>query len=167
MRAGPLFFPRGSTIMHIGYRTRSLCVFLFLATLVATLVGCGPGYKVVSASGKITLDGKPLANATIITQPIGSKENTNPGPGSFAETDADGNFNLVFQHEDVDGAAPGDCYIKIRENAEKKASSDDSAVMVRSKVPLDYQDGNKVVYTIPEDGTDSMNFDMSSKRKKK
>lgn len=150
--------------MHFRSSVCSLCVFLFLASLV----GCGPGYKIVPASGTITLDGKPLANAMILTQPIGTEENGNkPGPGSFAETDENGDFTLVFQHEDQDGAAPGDCYVKIRENAEKKASSDDSVEVVRSKVPLDYQEGDKVVYTIPEDGTDAMNFDLSSKRKKR
>lgn len=147
--------------MHAGQRICSLCVLLALATFV----GCGPGYTVVPASGKITLDGKPLANATIITQPIGTKENTEPGPGSIAETDADGFFKLAFQHEERDGAVPGDHRIKIVENGEKRASSDDSAEMVRSKVPLDYQEG-KETYTIPAEGTDAMNFDLESKRRR-
>ena len=82
-------------------------------------------------------------------------------------TDEDGHFQLSFQHEEVDGAVPGDAWIKIVENPEKKASSDDSAEFVRSKVPLDYQEGNKVKYTIPEEGTDAMNFELKSVRRRR
>ncbi len=134
--------------------------------LLLISVGCGPSYKIVPASGTVTLNGKPLANATVLTQPIGSEDNENPGPGSFAETDADGHFVLEFQHEAVVGAAPGDCWIKIVENAEKRASNDDTAEIVRSRVPLDYQEG-KIKYTIPEEGTDAMDFEITTKRRRK
>ena len=116
----------------------------FVLLCLTALVGCGPGYEIVPVSGTITLDGKPLQNATIITQPIGTKENTMPGPGSIAETDADGHFELAFQHEDRVGAVPGPARIKIVENAEKRASNDDTAEFVRSKVPLDYQEGKGI-----------------------
>ena len=118
---------------------------LLLALFASGMLGCGPGYDVVSVKGRITLDGKPLTNATILTQPIGTKENNTPGPGSFAETDSDGNYELELQvrvnEKVVIGAVPGPARIKITENAEKRVSSDDSAEVVRSKVPLDYQEG--------------------------
>lgn len=140
-------------------------VGITLSALLSAAVGCGPGYPVVDVSGTITLDGKPLANATVLTQPIGTKENITPGPGSIAETDENGHFVLAFQHEDRLGAVPGEVYVKIVENEkEKRASADDTAVMIRSRVPLDYQDGNKVKYTIPAEGTDAMDFDLKSKR---
>lgn len=138
---------------------------LFLCSLLF-LVGCGPDYKIVPVSGRITLDGKPLANATILTQPIGTKENTTPGPGSISETDDDGNYELEFQHEVRVGAVPGPVRVKIVENAEKKVSSDDTVARVRSKVPLDYQEG-KAEHTIPEDGSDQMDFELESRRRRK
>ncbi len=143
-----------------------LCIAV-LSVFALASIGCGPGYKIVEASGTVTLDGKPLSNATVLTQPIGTEDNPNPGPGSFAETDENGHFVLEFQHEAVVGAAPGECYIKIVENAAKRESSDDTAEVVRSKVPWEYQEGGKVTYTIPEEGTDAMNFDLESRRRRK
>ena len=138
-----------------------------MCLLAATLfcIGCGPGYEIVEASGRITLDGKPLANATILTQPIGNKDSTTPGPGSGAMTDDDGRFVLAFQHEDRMGAVPGDVRVKIVENGVEKASSDDTVEVVRSKVPWDYQEG-KATYTIPAEGTDAMDFDLETKRRR-
>ena len=138
---------------------------VMLLSLVAA-IGCGPGYKIVSVSGTITMDGKPLADAMILTQPIGTEDNVTPGPGSFARTDSEGRFVLEFQHEDVVGAVPGECTVKIKEVGEKKASSDDTvdAAVLRSKVPLDYQEG-KITYTIPEEGTDAMDFDIQTRKR--
>lgn len=145
---------------------RTLLVVLF----ALGLVGCGPGYDVVSVKGRITLDGKPLTNATILTQPIGTKENNTPGPGSFAETDSDGNYELELQVKVNDkvviGAVPGPSRIKITENAEKKVSSDDSAEVVRSKIPLDYQEG-KAEFTFPAEGDDQLDFELKSERRRK
>jgi hypothetical protein len=163
------FFPAGEDLFLQSVRELQMQCCLKITTLFVLLlaIGCGPGYDVVQVSGTITLDGKPLNNATILTQPIGTKEDTTPGPGSGSVTDEDGHFQLSFQHEEVDGAVPGDAWIKIVENPEKKASSDDSAEVVRSKVPLDYQEGNKVKYTIPEEGTDAMNFELKSVRRRR
>lgn len=137
-----------------------------LALSLLCALGCGPDYKVVPVSGRITLDGKPLANATIITQPMGTEENTTPGPGSGASTDEDGNFELVFQHEDRVGAVPGPARIKIVQNPDQKASNDDTVTRVRSKVPLDYQEGI-AEHTIPEEGSDAFDFELETKRRRK
>ena len=145
-------------------RQMTLGSLLVLASVLAA--GCGPGYPIVTASGTITLDGEPLTNATIITQPIGSKENTTPGPGSIAETDENGFFELAFQHEDRMGAVPGKSRIKIVENGTKRASADDTAEVVRSTVPLDYQEG-KAEYEIPAEGTDAMDFALESPRRRR
>ena len=143
-------------------------VHLLLSVVwISCLFGCGPGYDVVPVSGTITLDGKPLANAMILTQPISEDDkNVTPGPGSIANTDSQGHFVLEMQHEDVKGAAPGKAYVKIVESGEKKASSDDTLdpSILRSKVPSEYKDGNKVIYEIPKGGTDAMNFDLKTKR---
>lgn len=139
---------------------------LLLLTPLLGVLGCGPGYKIVNASGRITLDGKPLKNATILTQPIGTEENPTPGPGSFGKTDADGRFVLEFQHEDQEGASPGPVRIKITENAKERASNDDTTEVIRSGIPLDYQE-MKIEYEIPEEGTDAMDFEMKSERRRR
>jgi len=131
-------------------------------------IGCGPDYKAYPVSGTIKLDGKPLANAMILTQPVGSEEDVTPGPGSFGETDSEGRFTLVMQHEDIDGAVSGKALVKIQEIGEKKAANDDSvdSSILRSKVPLDYVE-MKVEIDIPEGGTDSLDFDLKGERPKR
>ena len=147
---------------------RSLLFSLLLIAWTSCFLGCGPGYDVVQVSGTITLDGKPLGNAQILTQPISeSEDNVTPGPGSGAVTDDQGNFVLEFQHDDIMGAVPGKAYIKIVELGKPKASSDDTIdpSILRSKVPLDYQEG-KATYEIPAGGTNAMNIDLKSRRRR-
>src|SRR5271170_1902129 len=71
--------------------------------LLLVLAGCGP--QVAPVSGRVTLDGKALANATIIFQPVSGE--TNPGPGSKAKTDANGEFVLQLLAGETIGAIPG------------------------------------------------------------
>jgi hypothetical protein len=75
------------------------------AALTAT--GCGPGFKVVPVSGKITVNGEAIqdAEATILFRPDASKGNT--GTLDFAGVaDEDGNYELYYG-DGKRGAAPG------------------------------------------------------------
>jgi len=135
-------------------------------SLVVFVIGCGSDYELVPVSGTISLNGKPLPDAIILTQPIGSQENLTPGPGSFARTDANGRFTLELQSEDRVGAVPGECRIKIREAGEARPSSDDtfSRRDLYSRIPPDYLEG-LVKYTIGEEGTDAMDFDLKTRKR--
>ena len=143
------------------YRKRFLtCLFLIVA------LGCNSRtYDIVQVSGTVTIDGKPLQNATIITQPMGSQDNLRPGPGSFARLDDDGHFQLEFQHKDEPGAVPGEVWVKLMKNAKEQAADDDSAQMIRSKIPLDYLDG-KAKHTIPEEGSDAWDIEIKTRRRR-
>ena len=59
--------------------------------LLALVAGCG-GSTHASVSGKVTMDGHPLANAAISFQPAGTE--LNPGPGSFGKTNDKGEYTL-------------------------------------------------------------------------
>lgn len=143
-------------------------LFVLFSTLVLTslFIGCGSKYDLVPVSGTVTLDGKPLADVTIFTQPT-DPENPEPGPGSVARTDADGNFELELQagKEQVMGAIAGTVRITIIENGEAKASNDDSGQAFRRKVPVEYRDG-MVKYDIPAEGTDAMNIEIETKKRR-
>src|SRR5687767_15247267 len=77
-----------------------------LAVLMLVLVGCGPsGPEIASVSGRVTMDGKPLANATVVFIP----ENGRP---AGATTDADGRYELNF-NEYREGAIPGKNMVRI------------------------------------------------------
>lgn len=81
-----------------------------LAALLAAFV-CGCGRKgpntpdPVPVSGTVTLDGKPLAHATVFFRPEGDKM----GTGSTAVTDSSGHYELVTRYGEQTrkGAVPG------------------------------------------------------------
>ena len=81
---------------------------LCLPLLLLLVLGCGSGPKLVPVSGTITLDDEPLGNVKIITQPLGNPDDTTPGFGSFAVTDAEGHFSLELQSDPRPGAIPGE-----------------------------------------------------------
>lgn len=77
-----------------------------LAILCLSLVGCGSDMKVAPVSGTVTLDGAPLAKASVLFQPDAG------GRPSFGVTDQNGKYTLAYSmHEQ--GAEVGSCTVKI------------------------------------------------------
>src|SRR5262245_52492362 len=81
---------------------------LIVLGLLLPLLGCsGEGYKVAAVSGRVTLDGKPLARAYVHFAPIGSKDRIAPGPTSQGRTDSDGRYTLTLDSNRRPGAVVG------------------------------------------------------------
>jgi len=92
--------------------------------LTSVLVGCGGGdevpsefqevmSKIVPATGKVTLAGEPLANATVTFIPVNDGADT-----ASAVTDANGMYDLVtplpgISPEESKGVAPGEYRVRI------------------------------------------------------
>src|SRR5438552_2640503 len=75
---------------------------LIAAALIACL-GCGGSkpYNTASVSGRVTLDGQPLAGARLTFQPErGPNAGLLSGPEAHGETDADGNYSLKTVFDD-------------------------------------------------------------------
>ena len=78
------------------------------AWLVLLLAGCGaataaPDLNLVPVTGTVMLDGKPLANATVLFNPLqGTK-----GTGGYGVTDAEGKFSIKHRSE-KEGCEAGD-----------------------------------------------------------
>ena len=126
---------------------------LFLA------VGCG-AKNVAPVSGKVTLDGKPLDNASVTFEPDVS---SNPGPTSYGKTDAGGSFSLKVVGSEKNGAMVGKHQVRISafEGAETK-SSDDNPKPLKDKVPVRYNSQSELSIDVPSGGTDAANFDLKS-----
>lgn len=132
----------------------------FLFTALFLLAGCGQTeFKVVPVSGVVKLDGQPLANGVVAFQPIGSKTQENPGPGSTAYTDATGKFSLATP-DDGPGAVVGNHRVQIWT---KMDSSSDDGGGWREKLPTKYNTNTTLNFEVPAAGTDQANFDLSSK----
>lgn len=90
--------------------SRSIRLLLACSWLLSLAAGCGSGApQLVPVSGAVTLDGKPLAGATVVFYP-----QLAPDAGASAEviesraiTEADGSFKLINIHDGSKGAMTG------------------------------------------------------------
>jgi len=99
-----------------------VAVSMRLAMGLLLCTGCGTKLPVAPVSGTITFEGKPLVGASITTQPIGA-DLTNPGSGSFAQTDDQGRFELELVKPAVKGAIIGAHRVMISpESGDKTAN---------------------------------------------
>ena len=91
------------------FLTISLCIAIFSATLC--IVGCGDGrLKTEPVRGVITLDGKPLADATVNFTP----ENEGEGIASFGQTNEQGMYLLQTLSGAADaGTLPGEYIVTV------------------------------------------------------
>jgi hypothetical protein len=134
-----------------------LRVFVLLAITIETCAGCERTVRSVSTEGKVTLDNKPLTNATVTFTP--TKAN---GPGPFVgTTDNEGRFALQQAETSHPGAVPGEYSVLIA--TVRSDPNSEAAQLKKEIVPNEYRSGAKR-YEIPPDGTKEANFDMRSRK---
>jgi hypothetical protein len=141
--------------------------------LLATALGCSSGPSYAPVSGVVTLDGKPYANAVVSFQPVGTKENPNPGRGSSAYTDENGRF--VLKGDDgQNGAVVGKHLVRIMtkgndvvgQNTEGTGSDDETPKSREvDPIPPEWNALSKNEFEVPAGGTDKANFDIKSRPK--
>jgi hypothetical protein len=135
---------------------------VFMAGLLA--IGCSGGGKIAPVSGKVTLDGKPLADATVVFQPISSEKNVNPGPGSQGKTDANGYYSLQVVGQGTKGAYVGKHRVEISKFVrEKGAPTIDRDSRSRDIVPPQFNLKTTLTRDVPPGGTQEANFDLQSR----
>src|SRR3954453_22377178 len=86
-----------------------------LLALVALcgLPGCGADpYAMAPVSGRVTVDGQPVAGLRVSFEPIGGRHRPLPGPDSTAVTDADGRYTLSTTDAGRRGAVVGPCRVR-------------------------------------------------------
>ena len=75
------------------------------AIAITTLAGCGDS-SIAPVSGKVTLDGAPVAGIRLVFSPV-LIEGTDAGPWSSGLTNEAGEYSLETRHKDV-GAVVGE-----------------------------------------------------------
>jgi hypothetical protein len=145
-----------------------------IALVTLTFAGCGERLPVVPVSGTITLDGQPLAGASIITQPVAT-DSPNPGPGSTGATEEQGHFVLEVVQPAMKGAIIGKHRVMIspanrQRSGSRKRSADgtheysiddpnSNRAETASNWPARFTDGS-LTMEVPPGGTDKLNFDL-------
>jgi hypothetical protein len=139
---------------------RRLPVFVGLAVLA---LGCGDGRRFGTVSGKVTLDGAPLADARVNFQPIGDARNT--GIGSFGKTDADGQYTLTLIDEKAQGAIVGKHRVMIRAITSTPDPARDDERPSPDRVPPEYNLKSTLTFDV-QPGANTANWELFSKKKK-
>ncbi len=133
---------------------------LWLLPVSLLLLGCGSGSSYVPVSGVITLDGSPASGLNINTQPISTAAHPNPGSGSYGKTDAQGRYSLEVVEPITPGAIAGEHRVTITRIGSTEHRATDE--MVREAYwPKRYADGS-LRLTVPAEGTNGANFDLTS-----
>lgn len=156
--------------------------FVFAFAVVA-MTGCGSGDPAVNfVQGTVTIDGKPLENATVIFSPV---EGSGGRPAT-GKTDASGVYTLTDMQATVTGAgaAAGQYRVaitKVIEGAlddgpgedaegaddaaeEAGASSPTAPLLMKSEIPESYgqADSSGLTATVESGRNENVDFELSS-----
>lgn len=135
---------------------RTAVTLILTTTFCLGTAGCGESYKVVPVSGKITVDGQPLANASVYFQPTGDK--AAGVPASMALTDAQGNYTLTTATEKPqEGAVPGSHKVILSAVSQDPQGGEvptESSSLPEKAAKADLS------FDVPPEGTDQANFDL-------
>lgn len=127
-----------------------------LAALALVLsVGCGrvPD-NLGHVSGTVTLDGQPLANATVVFSP------TTAGSQSIAVTDANGEYSLLYASK-IRGAEPGEHRVAVSTFTPGDSDGDPPVAKVAERVPYKYNLRSELSTTVSH-GNNTVNLDLTT-----
>ena len=145
---------------------------LAMSGLLVAVIGCSDGAKLASVSGVVKLDGKPYGKAVVSFQPIGTKDNANPGRGSSAYTDENGRYVLKCDGTQ-NGAVVGKHQVRIMTRGSDNITADPDAVAGSSDdtskqkrevdpIPAEWHSRSNKEFDVPSGGTDKADFDITS-----
>jgi len=145
-----------------------------LAALVASCAGCGDGDGRVPVEGTITLDGQPLAGVHVLFDQPDLSPNENIG--YLGVTDESGRYELRPAMGEGSGVPPGEYRVSLTTAVADRSAPPaqpprgrssspflpDVQPVLPERIPPAYR-GGKLTFTVPEDGTDTANFDLKSR----
>jgi hypothetical protein len=136
---------------------RFLLCYPGLAVMLLASGGCSSsGPETAHVSGRVTMDGKPLANATVVFIP-------EDGRPAGARTDANGNYVLNFT-ERRRGAIPGKSNVRITTQREAEHDENGKVVMRASPetIPMEYNAASTLEFTVEPKKKNVANFELKS-----
>ena len=124
--------------------------------LALLIIGCGEsGPPIASVEGTITMDGKPLANASVVFSP-------ESGRPAGAKTDAEGHYVLNFS-AGRKGAVPGKNRVQIRTGSEGGIADDGSrSPGTPETVPAQFNDQSTLEFVVEDGKVNVADFEVTS-----
>ncbi|PQO41915.1 hypothetical protein C5Y97_02440 [Blastopirellula marina] len=126
---------------------------MFALLLTAGCSHSGPSYSLSPASGTVSIDGKPLANALVVFH-------SETSPAAAGKTDSNGKFELETGGHGA-GIAAGDFLVQINSTPETTDSSGKAI-----SIPIVYSENGVEVVKITDGGENSFTFELKSKPRK-
>jgi hypothetical protein len=126
-------------------------------------VGCSSP-KFAPVSGKVTLNGKALANAQVIFNPIPPEGSIEAGPSAVGTTNDKGEYTLRVSDKQS-GAPVGKHKVVITLMGSGGGESDAPVPVasgVRNLLPKKYNEDSELTCDILPGGNDHANFDLTS-----
>ena len=135
------------------------------ALTVLVPMGCAREESLALApvSGTVTLDGQPLADATVHFEPQQSQAGSQ-APSSFGKTDERGQYHLEIVTTGETGAMIGQHRVTVtvasdEEVADAGDAGDAAAPKERERrIPLRYNRNSDLTFEVPPGGSDSADF---------
>ena len=142
---------------------------VFMISGLLGLAGCGGGGNTLPVSGVVTLDGEPLAGASVTFYPESEVEGV---VGGVAETGSDGKF-VVTGAKGESGLAPGKYKVTVSKGVLKTPGGEESVgavieeIDLKDEFPPIYSSPNKTIlsYSVTGDGK-PIEIKLESKKKK-
>lgn len=118
-----------------------------LVVLLAAVAGCGQsGPQIAPVQGRVTLDGRPLAQADITFQPAGAQR------ASIGRSDSDGRYELAYKRGQP-GAIVGEHTVNVEVSSE--------LVKNPPPIPARYA-ANSELHRQVKSGENEINFELKS-----
>ncbi|MCS7239254.1 MAG: carboxypeptidase-like regulatory domain-containing protein [Thermoguttaceae bacterium] len=157
----PLSYENRDGGKKMGYFTRTsldivrLTFFCAPAIAIATFFGCGGRSDVAYVEGRVTLDGQPLANATVLFIPQAGR----PASGV---TDSNGRYVLEYE-PGKRGAPVGTCRVQITTARGETVGPDRKPIPpVPEKVPMRYNVKTELSVVVEAGKSNKFDFDLKS-----
>lgn len=135
-------------------------------SIAVLTLGCSRGPEYVPVSGQVTLDGKPLAGAVVIFQPVARSADDAGGFGSSGKTDSDGRYTLrVAGPSDNPGALVGNHRVSITTRTSESPPGSDEIKPLKGgeRVPARFNSESILTLEVPPGGTTSADFTLTSR----
>jgi len=131
-------------------------LFVFIA-----LQGCGGGERYASVTGKVTLDGKPLAKVGVTFVPIDKPGSDLAGLTASGATDENGQYSLrtYVQGSFRDGALVGKHKVII---TQRETWGEGDRSFSREKLPKRYNDTSELTADVVA-GSNQKDFELKSR----
>src|SRR5262245_28389091 len=130
--------------------------FVSVLLIAAALSSCNRVSNIVPVSGKVTVDGQPMANIAVNFGPITG--GMDAAYAAYGKTDADGRYTLKLVDNGQPGASIGKNRVTLNEYTDAPVS-DGAAARIQFKLPPTARDGT-LQFDVPSTGTDAANFDF-------